>query len=338
MKKKILIYGAGQLGINAMAYILNNRYKGEADVVMYSPHNHKRVEGAIEDLKDACAIDNHFSGWKFKATNDVEDFTGCDLAFFCAGASFTADEYEKAKQNGIDDRMLQASKNIDILKEFCSSVKAYCPKATVFVVTNPVDMMTEIAGKELSDDKVYGLGCYLDSARFRREFFEELQNNGFNTDFDSMKGWILGHHCATMFLDTSSLSFVGMENIEQEKLQKMIANALDKTRKRGLTITNINAAAQTKKLNNGAYFAPSVMIADVMVAFVNDETLILPVNRKIYNEDNLGVVGYRVQMMAKIENNTVMPVFTDLSLDDVGALKYSIDTYEESKKIFKDYK
>lgn len=334
MMNKIVIYGAGQLGVNAMSYILNNKSEGNAEVIMYSPHNHKRVEGAIEDLKDACSISNHLSGWKFKATDNAADFKDCNLAFFCAGASFTAQEYEEAQKKGIDDRMLQASKNIDILKEFCTSIKNYSPKAKVFIVTNPVDMMTEIARKELLSDDVYGLGCYLDSARFRREFYEELITNGYHTDFSTIKGWILGHHCATMFLHSETLYFSGMENIDNEKLEQMKAKALERTRKRGLTITNINASAQTKKLNNGAYFAPSVMIADVMISFVNNISLVLPVNRQILSIDNVGLTDYQAQMIVKIENGEVVPMPISFSDADIKALEYSVTSYEESKKLF----
>jgi len=335
--EKILIYGAGQLGVHAMSYILNNRSKGKAEVIMYSPHNYKRVEGAIEDLKDACAISGYVSNWKFKATDNVSDFKDCSIAFFCAGASFTCQEYENAQKQGIDDRMFQATKNIEILKEFCGMVKKYCPQAKIFIVTNPVDMMTEFARKELLNDNIYGLGCYLDSARFRRELFEELANNNYNIDFTTLQAWVLGHHCATMFLCSKSLLFDGIENIENIKLKQMILNALDRTRKRGLTITNINASAKTKKLNNGAYFAPAVMIADVMLSFVNNETLILPVNRKIYDDDMVGLSDFQAQMLVKIENGNIFPVFIPFSDEDIKSLEISVQTYQINKKNLLNY-
>lgn len=332
--KKILIYGAGQLGVNAMSFILNNKTEGKAEVVMYSPHNHKRVEGAIEDLKDSCAISNYISGWKFFATNNYADFSDSNIAIFCAGASFKPEEYEYAKKIGIDDRMLQASKNMDILKDFCSSIKNYAPNAKIFIVTNPVDMMTEIARKELPNNEIYGLGCYLDSARFKRELYEELIKNGYNTSFRNIKCWILGHHCATMFLNSKTLSFDGIEDISKEKLQYIISQALEKTRNRGLIITNINAASQTKKLNNGAYFAPATMIADVMISYVTEKSLILPANRFINDNDCVGLIGYQAQMLIKIIGDNITAEYVEFAPEDILALEFSINTYEESKKLF----
>lgn len=85
--KKVFIFGAGQIPLHAASYLLSSQAEGEAEVFMYSPHNAKRVEGALEDLNDTAFMRGFSSGWKFRATDDVEDLKDADFAFFALGSS-----------------------------------------------------------------------------------------------------------------------------------------------------------------------------------------------------------------------------------------------------------
>ncbi len=331
---KICIYGAGQIGITAMSNILFTKATGVAEVIMYSPRNHKRVEGAYLDLCDAASLVDHNSGWKFRATGEAEDMRNSDIVFLCAGDSPTEEEYAEGAKKGIDDRMVQAKKNISILKKFCADTRKYAPNAIVFIVSNPVDMMTEMARLELPTHEVYGLGCYLDSARFKRELYEHLTKEGWKGSYSDIDAWIIGHHCGTMFPYEYSLFFSDFEGLP-DNLSEIVEKALTRTRNRGLEITNVNKGAATQKLNNGAYFAPSLMVVEIMKAFVNGETLFLPLNRKIEEADLLHeFVGYHAQLFCVISERKVIPLCKEFSENDVHNMKVSIETYEESKKLF----
>lgn len=330
--KKITIYGSGQIGVTAMSNILFTRAKGNAEVIMYSPRNHKRVEGAYMDLCDAIPlIYDYNSGWKFCATGEAKDMEGSDVVFLCAGDSPTVEEYAEGAKQGIDDRMVQAKKNISILKKFCADVREYAPQARVFILSNPVDMMSEMARLELPKHEVYGLGCYLDTARFRRELYEHLVGEGWRGCYADIQAWIIGHHCGTMFPHEGSLKIANYTG----NLSELVKKALARTRNRGLEITNVNKEATAQKLNNGAYFAPAQMIVDVMKALVNKETLYLPLNRRIKEEDLLpGFVGYQAQLLCVITEGSIYACCMEFSENDVRNMRTSIETYEESKKIF----
>ena len=335
--KKITIYGSGQIGLAAMSNILFTKTQGQAEVIMYSPRNSKRVEGAYMDLCDANSLNGYKSGWEFKATGDVSDIKDSDIVFLCAGDSPTPEEYEQGWKNGVDDRMLQAQKNISILKSFCNDVRKYAPNAYVFVVSNPVDMMTEMARQELPDHKVYGMGCYLDTARFKREFFDVLKNDGWQGKYEDIyQAWIIGHHCGTMFLHEESLNFQGKDSYFKEELRTLIDKALTRTRNRGLEITKVNEQAATKKLNNGAYYAPALMVVKVMTAFVNqDEDLMLPLNRYIEEGDGVEeLIGYQAQLLCSIKDGSVQPHFVKIEGLDADNLNASVKTYEQSKQTF----
>ncbi len=330
---KICIYGAGQIGITVMSNILFTKAAGVAEVIMYSPRNHKRVEGAYMDFCDATSLINHNSGWKFHATGEVKDMQNSDLVFLCAGDSPTAEEYAEGAKKGIDDRMVQAKKNISILKKFCADTGKYAPNAIVFIVSNPVDMMTEMARLELSTQEVYGLGCYLDSARFKREIYDHLVKEGWCGSYSEINAWIIGHHCGTMFPHEYSLSCSNLTSFNGN-LSEVVNKALARTRNRGLEITNVNKGAVTQKLNNGAYFAPSLMVVEIMKAFVNNDTILLPLNRKIDEDDYLPeFVGYQAQLFCLIDRK-VCPCHVSFTENDVNNMKTSIECYEESKKLF----
>ena len=322
--KKFTVYGAGQIGLQLLTDLFNSDV--EAEIVLYSPHNFKRTEGAYEDLKDAAALRGYQTKLRVVATGDTSQINNSDAVFFCAGVFPKPEEYEIALKQGIDDRLLQAVKNMEILNKFCNDVSAFSPKAKVFIITNPVDMMTEIARNKLPDNEVYGMGCYLDTARFRRELAELMQANGQPINIADMNAWILGHHSGTMFLHKASFDL--------KVDDKLVEEALTKTRNRGLTITKINSAAPSQKLNNGAYFAPAIMATAVIKSLALNQTLLLPLNRPICPEDNLGEITGAAQLLTKIESGKIMPQPLPFNNEDLAALKTSIEAYENGKKAF----
>lgn len=54
--KKIVVYGAGQIGTCVMAELALHAPSDAVEVVMYAPHNHQRVLGAKLDLDDAAVM------------------------------------------------------------------------------------------------------------------------------------------------------------------------------------------------------------------------------------------------------------------------------------------
>lgn len=325
--KKLFVYGAGQVGVHAMVYVLNAKVAGAAEVVMYAPHNSKRVEGAIEDIQDAQAMTGQSSDWYFRATSNIRDMKGCDFVFFCAGKFPRPEEYAEAAQRGIDDRLLQAVQNIDILKQFCQEVAQFCPQAKIFIITNPVDVMTQIAREQLPQNEIYGLGCYLDTARFRRIMSELLAEKGLYIAPQNIKAWVLGHHCDTMFLHRASLPQIDYVT------EELLATAMERTKARGLQITRINQQAESKKINNGSYFAPAIMMANVMISCVTKTELLLPLNRYIGEEDNLPqMAGKSAQLLAKIKDGKVTPQTLPFALTDVEAMQKSLAGQSKSRQ------
>lgn len=326
--KKVFIFGAGQIPLHAASYLLSSQAEGEAEVFMYSPHNAKRVEGALEDLNDTAFMRGFSSGWKFRVTDDVEDLKDADFAFFCAGKFPKPHEYDEAAKKGIDDRLLQAVQNISIMESFCDQVLKSAPNVKIFVITNPVDLMSDIAREKLPSNEVYGLGCYLDTCRFKRELHSMPEVIAAQADPAKTKAWIVGHHTGTMFLNRAGFFIDNAEKIKE--IEAVIAKALDKTRKRGLEITKLNEGASDKRLNNGAYFAPSVMLAKVMTSCCSDEELVLPLNRPLVREDKLPFTG-TAQLLASVKNGKVTPLSLPFNDGDTENLKISMEGQKKAR-------
>lgn len=335
-KKRIVIYGAGQIGTCAMAQLMMNSTPfDDVEVVLYSPNNAARVAGAEMDLQDACFFVNRVSQWKFIATSDVSMLKDATTIFLCAGKFPTAEDYQNAEKIGIDDRLVQAVLNIPLLNEFVENIKA-SPNASIFVLSNPVDLMTETLRGLLPGREIYGLGCALDSARFHRELSEMIEAKS-GVKCPLIFGDIIGFHNGTMFVKEGSVDFPERGRFSKEELSEMIQTALEKTRSRGLTITRQNEGAATKKLNNGAYWAPAIMIASIIESLVWDFKSRFVLNRQIQPEESKELSGQYAQLSCYVSSKGVKPCCDRLTNNDVANLKKCFAAYADGAERLKAY-
>lgn len=334
--KKIVIYGAGRVGTTAALNLMRVKAQCKADIVLYAPHNHKRCEGALMDMEDACAMQNITPSFAFKATSDVADLADADAMVVCSGGLSSREMYEDAAQKGIDDRLVQAVYNIDLMKQFAEVAKL-SPHAIIFVLTNPVDLMCEVLRGLLPEHQVYGLGCWLDTARFKRELLPLLGKEFPHLQLSDIEASIIGHHNGTMFLHENSLTIDGLPY----RFANRVEAAMKQTRGRGLAITETNVQATDQTANNGSYYGPARMVSDVIEAFIcgrlSSGRFILPMNRQIYAIENAELAGKYAQMPCAIMRKSVVAVETKLSTSDVANMKHCFDVYDKDKEKLKAY-
>lgn len=139
--------------------------------------------------------------------------------------------------------------------------------ALVFVVSNPVDVLTYLAIKELGlpANQVIGLGTVLDTTRLRSMLAQRLA-----APPTQVSVTILGEHGDSMVPIWSNAQIA---NLPLEKYpgvtNTLIAEVEKKTRGSG---------AEVIKKKGGAGFAVGVSIADVVHAIALDQRRILPVS------------------------------------------------------------
>jgi L-lactate dehydrogenase len=150
---KIGIVGAGSVGAT-IAYAAMIR--GVARQISLFDINRGKVEAEVLDL-------NHGQQFAPQATVDgsdqIESLAGSDVVVVTAGA----------RQNPGQTRMDLIAANARILEKLLPQIVRVAPQALLLMVTNPVDVLTELALEMtgLPWQRVIGSGTVLDSSRFR---------------------------------------------------------------------------------------------------------------------------------------------------------------------------
>ncbi|HEY2857703.1 MAG TPA: L-lactate dehydrogenase [Terracidiphilus sp.] len=151
--RKVGIIGAGSVGAT-IAYAAMIR--GVARHISLFDIAKSKVDAEVLDL-------NHGLLFAPQATvdgaDDVEILRDCDVVVMTAGA----------KQKPGETRMDLAAANAAICKKILPEVVRVAPNAILLMVTNPVDVVTELARKITGFEwnRVIGSGTVLDSSRFR---------------------------------------------------------------------------------------------------------------------------------------------------------------------------
>ena len=203
------------------------------------------------------------------------------------GASFTSDQRITAcdtsavKESDVvcitaglrrkpdESRLDLINRNVELFRKILADISQHGLKqgAIVFVVSNPVDILTYLAVKELSlpPQQVMGLGTVLDTTRLRSMLAARLNVPATQTDV-----LILGEHGDSM-VPIWSAAQIG--NLPLEKFPgvtpALISEVEQKTRGSG---------AEVIKKKGGAGFAVGVAIAEVIHSIALDRRHILPVS------------------------------------------------------------
>ena len=168
-----------------------------------------------------------------------------------------------------ESRLALINRNVELFKTILASIKAHGPKpdAIVLVVSNPVDILTYLAEKELGlpRGRVIGLGTLLDTLRFRALLALNLK-----APATQVQAMILGEHGDSMVPVWSSASVAGLP---LEKWPGFTHKLGEDVFQRAKT-----SGAKMIKKKTGAGFAVGVSIAEVIHAVALDAKRVLPVS------------------------------------------------------------
>jgi len=172
--RKVVIAGAGAVGVS-FAYAL--MIKGLAEEIVLVDINRSRVEGEVMDLSHGAA----FAPMQSIRAGDAGDYGDAALIVITAGAA----------QKPGESRLNLLERNARIMRSIVGDIRTAGAPAPVVVVSNPVDILTQIAIDELGHDRrrVFGSGTVLDSARFRHFLSRKCQ-----VDSHNVHAYILGEH------------------------------------------------------------------------------------------------------------------------------------------------
>jgi malate dehydrogenase len=249
MRKKVSIIGAGNVGATTAQLIVKS---GIADVVLFDI-----VEGLPQgkalDLAEACPLWNSPS--RIKGTNTFYDTTDSDIVVITAGL---------ARKPGMSRSDLLHA-NASIVKEACKEIANTSQNAILIVVTNPMDVMAQLAWKitEFSCKRVIGMGGILDSSRLTAFLSWDLDISP-----EDVKAIVLGGHGDEMVPLSRFTTVKGIPITELLPKRKIDA-LIQRTRNGGAEIVAL--------LKSGsAYYAPSASTFHMIKSILHDERRLLP--------------------------------------------------------------
>ena len=304
MNRKVTVFGAGFVGSTTAQRIAEKQL---ADVVMVDIVEGMPQGKALDMMESACleGFDAKISG-----SNDPAACAGSDLVVITSGI---------ARKPGMSrDDLLKT--NAGIVGGVCENIKKNAPNATVIVVSNPLDVMTYLAGVKLGfpKNRVIGMAGVLDSARFR--CFLALELGVSMRDVDAM---VLGGHGDDMvpLVRYATVAGIRVEDLlPKEKLDALVT----RTRTGGAEIVNL--------LKTGsAYYAPSSSVVEMVRAILNDEKRVLPCAAWCTGQYN--VKDMFVGVPAVLGKGGVEKIIElKLSGDELAQLKTSADHVLENVK------
>ena len=250
MVKKITVVGGGNVGATCSQLLAQKELAREVilvDVVEGVP------QGKGLDQWESAPIEGFDS--RVKGANDYESSAGSDLFIVTAGI---------ARKPGMSrDDLLKT--NAGIIRSVCNEIKRVAPKSIVIMVTNPLDVMAQVAMETTGfpRERVIGMAGVLDTARYRSFIALEL-----DVSIADVQALVLGGHGDTMVPLASYTSVSGIP-LTQLLSADRIAALVERTRKGGGEIVAL--------LKTGsAYYAPAAAAVQMAEAIARNKRRILP--------------------------------------------------------------
>ena len=250
--KVTIIGGGGRVG-SCAAFAL--QCGGLVSELQILDANKELAEGEALDLLHGSA----FCGDQKIYAGDYQRSADSDIFLITAGLRRKPDE----------SRLDLINRNVALFVGILDSIKAvgFKKDAQVFVVSNPVDILTQLAVQRLGLPwpQVYGLGTMLDTLRFSSFIAEELKLAS-----TQVKALILGEHGDSMLPIWSSATVNGLPLTGLPECSPGFQNAIFERTK--------GSGAEVIKRKGGAGWAVGVAIRDVIHAVLLNKQSLLPVS------------------------------------------------------------
>jgi len=190
---KVSVIGMGAVGTELVGYLV--KMSEVAEIVAVDKAREK-AEAEIWDFAHTTAF--IYAKNPHMVAGDYPDTRDSDIVVITAGAQL---------QQG-QDRDSLVEINSRVIRDIIGQVEAYSPAATVLIVTNPVDVITQVALRHSSypRTRLISAGTIVDTARLMRILSDHM-----GVDPKNLCGYVLGDHCATGFIPWSICNVCGLD-------------------------------------------------------------------------------------------------------------------------------
>ncbi len=248
-RAKITVVGAGNVGASVALYAA---MKELGDIVLTDI-----VEGVPQgkalDMMEATPVIGVSSN--ILGTNTYDETADSDVIVITAGI---------ARKPGMSRDDL-VDTNVKVIRAVVNEVAPRSPNAKLVLVTNPADVMAQVAYQVsgFPAERIIGLGGVLDTARYRTFIAMEL-----GVSVEDITAVVLGGHGDDM-VPLVRYTYVAGIPVETLLSKETLDKIVQRTRQGGAEIVNY--------LKTGsAYYAPGASIVEMVEAMLRDQKRILP--------------------------------------------------------------
>lgn len=300
--RKVALIGCGFVG-SASAFALMQ--SGLFSEMVLIDANTDKAEGEALDIAHGLSYAKPMQIYAGK----YEDIADAAIIVISAGAN----------QKPGETRLDLVKKNISIFRSIMGELNRVKVEGILLIVANPVDILTAAAQKlsGLPENRVFGSGTVLDTARFKYLLGEHL-----DVDARNVHAFILGEHGDSEIAVWSSANISGIPvhefcelkgHYDHEKAMKEIADNVK------------NAAYEIIQKKQATYYGIAMSVRRICEAVIRDEKSILPVSRMLHGE--YGLDGMALSLPAIVGKGGVeAPVPAKLSDEELAALRKSGET------------
>ncbi len=301
MMKKVTVVGAGNVGATVAQRLAE---KELCDVVLIDILE-GTPQGKALDLAEAAPIEKHDA--RLTGSNDYHDTADSDIVVITAGIP--------RKPGMSRDDLLSTNKRI--VGTVTKNAVQHSPRATLIVVSNPLDAMCHVAyeASGFPKQRVIGMAGVLDAARFRSFIAAEL-----NVSVENTHAFVLGGHGDTM-VPLPRYSTVAGIPITELLPPGRIDALVERTRQGGAEIVSL--------LKTGsAYYAPASAAVEMAEAILKDKKKILPC--AAYLEGEYGIKHLFAGVPVKLGAEGIEEIIQiKLSAEEMAALQKSAAAVRE---------
>ena len=299
---KLSVVGAGAVGTSLAYAALIRGVAGE--VALYDV-NEKKVRAEALDLAHGSQF---LPSVSVVGSSDVAVTADSHVVVIAAGA----------KQKYGETRMDLAEHTVALMKTMIPPLVEASPRAIFIMVTNPVDVTTQVALKisELPPGQLFGSGTVLDSSRLRWLVAQEC-----DVAVGNVHGYICGEHgdSETPLWSTATIGGVPLNEWEHQTGQ-LGAEKRDEIAERVMS-----AAYEVIDGKGATNYAIGLAGTRIIQAIVRDENAVLPVSSLL--EDWHGISHVCMSVPRVIGAGGVGQALTlPVSDDELRRLRASADS------------
>ncbi len=306
--KKITVVGAGHVGATCSQLLAQKELAREVILVDIADGI---PQGKALDQWESAPIEGCDS--RLIGSNGYEEAADSDIFIVTAGI---------ARKPGMNrDDLLKI--NAGVMRSVCEQIKRVAPDSVVIVVTNPLDVMAQVALETTGfpRERVIGMAGVLDTARYRSFIAREL-----DVSIEDIQALVLGGHGDTMVPLASYTSVSGIP-LSQLLDQDRIDSLIERTRKGGGEIV---AYLKT----GSAYYAPAAAAVQMAEAIVKDKRRILPCAAWLQGEYGMNDMYLGVPCLLG-EGGLKRILEVELDADEQAALESSAEHVRSTVAVLK---